>query len=113
MFNHDKHISLVTSSADELIDLESEEIVKIACRELEEYFPVFNEDLVTDFKVIKEKRATFVPTVKNTHSRMELIGSHSNLFFAGDWTNTGLPSTIEGAVKSGFEAADRVLKNQT
>ncbi|MBL1212809.1 MAG: NAD(P)-binding protein [Ignavibacteriae bacterium] len=112
IFNHGKHISLVTSSAEELIDLPPEEIIEIACKELEEYFPVFNKDLVTDYKIIKEKRATFIPSVENTKSRLKLPQSISNLFFAGDWTNTGLPSTIEGAVKSGFTAAENTLKQQ-
>jgi squalene-associated FAD-dependent desaturase len=110
IFNHEKHISLVTSSADELIDLTPEEIIKIACRELEEYFPLFNENLMIDYKIIKEKRATFIPSKENTKLRKQLPQSISNLFFAGDWTNTGLPSTIEGAVKSGFNSAESILK---
>jgi squalene-associated FAD-dependent desaturase len=111
IFNHQKHISLVTSSADELIDQSSEELVKIACKEIIEFFPTFNEDLVTDYKVIKEKRATFIPSIENTNFRKVLPNSYSNLVLAGDWTNTGLPSTIEGAVKSGLDAAGFVINN--
>ncbi len=111
IFNHQKHISLVTSSADELIELPSEEIVKIACDELEDYFPVFSKEKVTSYKVIKEKRATFIPTIQNTNARAEIPKRIANLVLAGDWTNTGLPSTIEGAVKSGLDAADIVIQN--
>lgn len=108
IFNHSKHISLVTSSADEFIDLPSEEIMKIACDELEDYFPVFSKEMVIGYKVIKERRATFVPSIENTNARLEIPKNISNLVLAGDWTNTGLPSTIEGAVKSGLDAADLV-----
>ena len=58
------------------------------------------ENILT-FKVIKEKRATFVPTNEILNKRPSIKTSVKNLFAAGDWVDTGLPSTIESAVKSG------------
>jgi len=55
--------------------------------------------------VIKEKRATFVPNISALVTRKRISRNMQNLFIAGDWTNTGLPGTIEGAVKSGKLAA--------
>jgi squalene-associated FAD-dependent desaturase len=108
LFNHNKHITLVTSNANEFSEYSNEELVKLFCEEVEDYFPVFNKDLVFDYKVIREKRATFIPSIKSMAARENLTNSYKNLIIAGDWTNTGLPSTIEGAVKSGLLAAENV-----
>lgn len=112
VFNHGKHITIVTSAANELIDLNEEEITKIIYSELENYFPIFSQSFVTEKLILKEKRATFIPTVELTERRDKLKFSFKNFFIAGDWTNTGLPSTIEGAVLSGRAAADAVIFNK-
>ncbi|MFC2133321.1 hydroxysqualene dehydroxylase HpnE [Bacteroidota bacterium] len=108
IFNHNAHLSLVTSSADDLINLNMEEILNIVCEELEVYFPDFERELVTDYKIIKEKRATFIPSAEVEVKRRNFSSKIDNLILAGDWTNTGLPSTIESAVKSGVIAASRI-----
>ena len=56
-------------------------------------------------RIIKEKRATFVQTPANQRRRPKAATRWPNLFLAGDWTATGLPATIEGAIRSGFAAA--------
>lgn len=112
VFNHGKHITLVTSAANMLIDMTEEEITKIIYSELENYFPIFSQSFVTEKLLLKEKRATFIPTVELTERRHKLKFSYKNFFIAGDWTNTGLPSTIEGAVVSGRAAADSVIFNK-
>ena len=56
-------------------------------------------------RIIKEKRATFAQTPDQNRRRPGAKTSISNLFLAGDWTATGLPATIEGAVRSGEIAA--------
>lgn len=112
VFNHGKHITLVTSSANELVEMTDEEIAEIIYSELENYFPIFSQSFVTEKLILKEKRATFIPTVELTERRDKLKFSYKNFFLAGDWINTGLPSTIEGAVLSGRAAADAVIFNK-
>ena len=59
-------------------------------------------------KLLKEKRATFIPSNKIINTRPSSKTEITNLFLAGDWTDTGLPSTIEGAVKSGRITAELI-----
>jgi uncharacterized protein with NAD-binding domain and iron-sulfur cluster len=58
---------------------------------------------------VKEKRATFAATPEQERKRPGSVTSWSNLFLAGDWIDTGLPATIEGAVRSGQRAAQLAL----
>jgi len=60
-------------------------------------------------RIVKEKRATFAQTPEALDLRPGTTTSYRNLFLAGDWTDTGLPATIEGAVRSGLRAAEAVL----
>lgn len=62
------------------------------------------------YRVIKEKRATFAQTPGNLARRPGPRSAFANLLLAGDWTDTGLPATIEGSIRSGFRAAEEVLK---
>jgi len=62
------------------------------------------------WRIIKEKRATFAQTPAQAARRPGAGTRFVNLFLAGDWTDTGLPATIEGAVRSGFRAAEDILK---
>jgi len=61
-------------------------------------------------RIIKERRATFAQTPASLRLRPGMRTHLNNLFLAGDWTNTGLPATIEGAIQSGFKAADAALR---
>ena len=104
-FNHAKHISLITSAADNLINLTKEEMYAEFVEELEKYFSFFKREIIIDYMIIKEKRATFIPESNVIISRKLLNSKYGKLVLAGDWTNTSLPSTIEGAVKSGVLAS--------
>jgi uncharacterized protein with NAD-binding domain and iron-sulfur cluster len=109
LFNHGDHISLTSSSADDLIGFENDYIKTLFLSEIEKNFPIFRSEFVNNSIVIKEKRATFIPNVVSGVLRNNIYSPFDNLCFAGDWTNTGLPSTIESAVLSGKKAANYVL----
>ena len=108
IFNKGNHINLVISDADYLIDKPAEEIYEMCVGELIKYTKLKESDF-SRYKVLKEKRATFVPSNKIDYLRPSSNTKIANLFLAGDWTDTGLPSTIESAVKSGRTAAEYVL----
>lgn len=108
IFNHSKHISLVISDADYLAKIDKKEILEIALNELEKFTPIKRFNVISS-NIIKEKRATFVPSNDIIDRRPQSKTKISNLFLAGDWTNTELPSTIESAVKSGRTAAELII----
>ena len=78
---------------------------------MEKYFPIFHREIVVDSKVIKEKRATFIPDIASNQVRNNFSHSIGKMIIAGDWINTGLPSTIESAVLSGRMAASKVINS--
>lgn len=108
IFKKDNHINIVISNADYLVEKTKEEILNSALEELSKYLN-FNPEKIKSYKIIKEKRATFTPTQKTINNRPESITKIKNLFLAGDWINTELPSTIESAVKSGKIAAENII----
>ncbi len=108
IFNHQDHITIVISDAAELIDKQNDDIACVVFNELEKFVKIKKED-ITSFKVIKEKRATFIPSGDTITERLNTRTKLSNFFLAGDWIDTGLPSTIESAVKSGRLAAECVI----
>jgi hydroxysqualene dehydroxylase len=105
------YLSLVMSGAREHASTRTEELLDLALRELRSCFPQLREATVTHYKVIKEKRATVSITPGMQSTRPDIGTSYPNLFLAGDWTQTQLPATIEGAIISGFRAADRVMNS--
>jgi uncharacterized protein with NAD-binding domain and iron-sulfur cluster len=80
----------------------------LAAAELKKYAGI-NKEEMKSYKVIKEKRSTFVPDNESLEKRPDTKTKIKNLFLAGDWVNTGLPSTIESAVKSGRMAAKKII----
>lgn len=109
VFVKEKGISITISGAVQIAGLSSGEILNITIAELEKYFPGFNKNIITNSLVVKEKRATFIPDNRNEKIRREFENEFANISFAGDWTNTGLPSTIESAVMSGKIAAEKII----
>jgi len=109
VFNHRNHISLVRSDADEIIEKSKDEIFDIALCELKKYTSI-DCDAIKSYKIIKEKRATYIPSNDILNKRPSPKTSIKNLFLAGDWVETGLPSTIESAVKSGRLAGEEILR---
>ncbi|MDO8548553.1 MAG: FAD-dependent oxidoreductase, partial [Ignavibacteria bacterium] len=76
--------------------------------ELKKYAGIEKEE-IKSYKVIKEKRSTFIPDNESIDKRPNTKTKIKNLFLAGDWVNTGLPSTIESAVKSGKLASEKII----
>jgi uncharacterized protein with NAD-binding domain and iron-sulfur cluster len=64
------------------------------------------------WQIVRERRATFSATPEENAKRPEAETEWCNLFLAGDWTATGLPATLEGAIRSGNRAADLVNLNR-
>ena len=110
IFNKGTHLTIVISNADAYIDTSKEEIFEMVLQELKKYI-LLDKSEVESYRVIKEKRATFIPKNEILDKRPGTISPFKNLFLAGDWVNTGLPATIEGAVKSGVLAVEAVMNS--
>ncbi|HEV2350013.1 MAG TPA: hydroxysqualene dehydroxylase HpnE [Terriglobia bacterium] len=104
------YISLVLSGAHKHIGRAKEELLGVALRELGQLLPAAKEAKLIHSLVIKERFATFSPAVGAESARPTARTPIHGLYLAGDWTATGLPATIEGAVKSGYTAAGEILQ---
>lgn len=102
-------ISLIISAADDQADMSKDDLLKISAQEIEAYLPESKSAKLLYSQVIKEKKATVLITPESLALREKTTSPWPNLFIAGDWTDTGLPATIESAVKSGFTAAGYVV----
>jgi hydroxysqualene dehydroxylase len=108
-----QYLTLVVSGAEEYIKLSKEQLVEIAFEDLQRVLPEARNAKIVHSLVMKEKRATFSPLPGLEQVRPKTYTKFSNLFLAGDWTSTGYPATIEGAVLSGKNAARMDLAQQT
>jgi squalene-associated FAD-dependent desaturase len=99
------YITGVISGAYKYIDIPKEKLLDSALRDIHAVFPDSRKAKLVSSIIIKEKRATFSATNSNEKYRPVPETSIGNFYLAGDWTDTGLPATIEGAVLSGFKAA--------
>lgn len=109
VFNKGSHLNIVISDADELVNKSDDELMLMVKDEMKKFF-LLDQELISSYKVIKEKRATFIPTNNVINKRPAQKTPIKNLIFAGDWVDTSLPSTIESAVKSGRIATDFIIK---
>jgi uncharacterized protein with NAD-binding domain and iron-sulfur cluster len=111
MFNkHEgRHIQLVVSASRSMVEMKREDVIDLALRELKEFFPQAAEAQLERAHVVKEVRATFSAAPHLEERRPFSATSIPNLFLAGDWTHSGWPATMEGAVRSGYLAAEAVL----
>jgi squalene synthase HpnD len=101
-------ITAVVSGARDLVDKTSAELEELTLRELARFLPEAREVKVLHRMVYKARSATFAATPDTEPLRPEATTEWSNFWLAGDWTNTGLPATIEGAILSGTRAARAV-----
>ncbi len=104
-------VCVVISSAKDAAEMDKETLIDLVERELFKYLPEMMKYKIVSFKIIKEKRATFKPDKKSLMSRPANKTKYKNFFIAGDWTDTGLPTTIEGAVKSSKNCVNEILKS--
>lgn len=104
------YLQLVTSASRAWMDLNKNQILEIALRELAEVLPVTRGARVSKSHVLKEPMATFSPMPGSDSLRPGATTRIPNLFLAGDWIQTGWPATMEGAVRGGYLAAEALLK---
>ncbi len=110
MFNKDsgRYLQLVVSASRDLTALPRGEIIDMAIGDLRLYFPRVLEAKLLKAHVVKEQRATFSAAPETEALRPPTRSPLPNLYLAGDWTRTGWPATMEGAVRSGYLAAEEV-----
>lgn len=104
--------SLVISGAHLYLTWDKERLLNMALTALKKIFPETNAARLLYSKIIKERFATFSPQPGVQRYRPSQKTEVKNLFLAGDWTDTGLPATIEGAVLSGYRCAE-MIKEET
>jgi squalene-associated FAD-dependent desaturase len=109
----DHGYALVVSAADEWSDRSREEVMEMVETEIQRLLGanLRKENQLRCYKIVKEKRATIAQTPHSLTLRPEPRTPLKNFILAGDWTDTGLPATIEGAVQSGIAAIDTILSN--
>jgi squalene-associated FAD-dependent desaturase len=100
-------ISVTVSAADHLMDTDTDSLTLLLWRDIAVVHGLTGP--VPPCRIVKEKRATFAATPVEAARRPAARTQWSNLFLAGDWTDTGLPATIEGALRSGNRAAALAL----
>ncbi|MDP6804840.1 MAG: hydroxysqualene dehydroxylase HpnE [Rhodospirillales bacterium] len=100
--------SVTISAADHLLDTPSEALAGRIWPEVARALSL-GEPAVPPFRIVKERRATFAQIPGELARRAPARTQWRNLFLAGDWTDTGLPATLEGAIASGNAAAAAVL----
>lgn len=105
------HLAVVTSGADHLAAFDNDEVTRITVEHLARAFPVMRSRRILRAVVVREHRATF-SVAPGGPRRPDATTGLQGFYLAGDWTNTGLPATIEGAVISGHVAADLILRNR-
>jgi squalene-associated FAD-dependent desaturase len=104
------YVELVVSSSKGLVEKSKSEITKLALDELCEFFPQAKNAKLLKSTVIKEVNATFSPCPGVDAYRPTNETAWPRIFLAGDWTATGWPATMEGAVRSGYLAAEALAK---
>jgi squalene-associated FAD-dependent desaturase len=103
LFAYPDRYSVTISGADRLLDTPREDLARQIWSEIATLGNLDPE--LPSWQIVKEKRATFAATPEEAARRPAAATQYDNLVLAGDWTATGLPSTIEGAIRSGKTAA--------
>lgn len=104
-----QYLQLVVSASYDLVHRSRQEIIDLCRRELLDALPATREAKLEKATVIKEVHATFSPEPGVDARRPAQDVGVKGFYLAGDWTRTGWPATMEGAVRSGYLAAEAVL----
>ena len=104
------HLSLVTSAAEREATLSNQELIAIAARDVRDALPAARAATLVRATIVREKQATFSLSGGQPR-RPSTVTPVKGLFLAGDWIDTGLPSTIESAVVSGHQAAEAIMNS--
>ena len=107
LFAFPQRLSVTISNGDRLVDMPREELAQAIWQDVCKAGGVQGD--LPPWQIVRERRATFEATPEQNALRPRAATAWKNLFLAGDWTDTGLPATIEGSVRSGNRAADLVL----
>jgi zeta-carotene desaturase len=106
-----QYLQLVISASYNLAARSRQEIIALCLAELREVLPATRNAVLVKGTVVKEMSATFSPAPGSDRWRPAQKSPLAGLFLAGDWTMTGWPSTMEGAVRSGYLAAEAILSD--
>jgi squalene-associated FAD-dependent desaturase len=105
-----QYLQLVISASYDLLQKPRQEIIDLCLKEVQQAIPAAREANLVKATVIKEAGATFSPQPGVDRWRPMQETNIKAMFLAGDWTNTGWPATMEGAVRSGYLAAESILR---
>jgi squalene-associated FAD-dependent desaturase len=108
--NAGQYLQLVISASYDLLPKSRQEIIDVCLAEIRQALPRARQAELLKATVIKEAAATFSPEPGVDRWRPKQETSIPGLFLAGDWTQTGWPATMEGAVRSGYLAAEALLR---
>jgi squalene-associated FAD-dependent desaturase len=104
------YLELVVSASKSLVGMQRQEIIDLALRELVQFFPLVARAKLLKATVVKEVRATYSIRPQLDLLRPSTASPWPRVFLAGDWVATGWPATMEGAVRSGYLAAEAVSR---
>jgi zeta-carotene desaturase len=107
----DSYVELVVSCSRSLIEKSKTEIVEMAVQEAKEFFPAARNAKLQKSTVIKEVHATYSPGPGIDQYRPQPQTAWPRVFLSGDWTATGWPATMEGAVRSGYLTAEALVRS--
>ncbi len=110
LFAYPEHLSATISAADRLLERPREELAAEIWREAAALSGLPRD--LPPWQIVKERRATFAATPAQNAKRPPSRTRWDNVALAGDWTRTGLPATLEGAVRSGYNAASIIVETR-
>jgi squalene-associated FAD-dependent desaturase len=103
-------VSVTVSAADRLVDRPGDELAATLWRDVAAALGLAPEPALPPARIVKERRATFRATPAQQQRRPATVTRWNNLLLAGDYVDTGLPATIEGAIRSGLAAAETIAR---